>query len=328
MAPKRSCILVLGPTAGGKSSLAFRLAQGMDGVVISADSMQIYRHMNAGTAKPSATMRRQVTHAMIDIVEPTERFTVAQWLEQARRTIDAAQATHRVPIVVGGTNLYVKALLEGLFEGPPADPALRDELGQIESAELHLRLAAVDTESAERIHPHDRRRMIRALEVHAATGRPISHWQQQWKEGVSDDHGYFGDIQFHLIGLSWSRDAINHRINERVGAMFHPQRYGPQTLEELGITESLPCEARRLWESGSLGDQSSQALGYKQVISHIQGQASLAEAFEQTKIQTRRFAKQQRTWLRRFRGVHWLDADGIDPDRVFAQANEFLSACQ
>lgn len=326
MPRNRSCILILGPTAGGKSSLAFRLAREHGGVVIGADSMQIYRHMEAGTAKPTQAMRSQVPHALIDIVEPTERFTVAQWLEQASRTIDDAFAAGQVPIVVGGTNLYIKALLEGLFEGPPGDPELRAVLDQVDSEELHRRLAAIDPKAAQRIHHHDRRRMIRALEVHTATGRPISAWQQQWDQDASEASNWSTKIDFRLIGLSWKREVINHRINRRAVAMFHPEQCDPQTLEGLGVTESLPEETHRLWERRMLGDQSSQALGYKQVISHIQGKTTLAEAFEKTKIQTRRFAKQQRTWLRRFRSIHWIDGEQAGRDDVFTSIADFLSS--
>lgn len=303
-------IVILGPTAGGKSELAVALAQRLPGgaEVIGADSMQVYRGMDAGTAKPHPELRAAVAHHLIDVVEPTQRFTVADWLALAEPIIDGLLAAGRWPIVVGGTNLYIKALLEGLFDAPEADPATRAALLQLTGRELHDRLAAVDAAAAARIHVNDTKKLVRALEVHELTGQPISAMQAQWRD--APDTYRRNPV---LIGLDWPVDAINRRINARVKLMFFPAASGL-------TCESLPDEVARLDAAGRLGTQAREALGYKQVLQAIAGQCSMDDAFEQTKIQTRRFAKRQRTWLKRFRGVHWLsvadDASGVDAAMV------------
>jgi len=298
-------IVILGPTAGGKSALAVALAQQLDGQIIGADSMQIYRHMDAGTAKPTHEERKAVPHHLIDIAEPTEPYSVNDWLSDAQQTIDQLISQKKQPIIVGGTNLYLKALLEGLFEGPSSDSALRDELASLAGPELHERLVKVDPASAERIHMNDTKRLTRALEVYQLTGKPISEWQQQWQNNPADQNY---TERFHLVGLQWPTPAINERINLRVKAMFHPQKVEPELAKAVCLNgESLPDETSRLQAAGLLGEQARQALGYKQVLEAIAGQMTMDDAFEKTKIQTRRFAKNQRTWLKRFVGVHWLD---------------------
>lgn len=327
-------IVILGPTAGGKSELAVGLAESLRpvGEIINADSMQVYRQMDAGTAKPSPALRARVPHHLIDIVEPTERFTVADWIERAEALIAALQARQVRPIVVGGTNLYLKALLEGLFPGPEGDLARRAELMQLPGEELHRRLLAVDPPAAQRIHPNDLKKLVRALEVYELTGKPISQWQTQWEGGGDrvSDLGSGGEkesarpreirhptpdtrVYRHnpiLLGLDWPVEAISRRINARVKEMFHPS----------DGSESLPEEVRRLEAAGWLGPQAREALGYKQVLDHLQGRCTLEEAFERTKILTRRFAKTQRTWLRRYRGVHWLAAVQASGDEILAQS--------
>ncbi len=325
-------ILILGPTAGGKSDFAVQLAQSLQKLgeplphILGADSMQVYRHMEAGTAKPSPALRAQVPHHLIDLCQPTDRFTVHDWLTQAEKQLTQLAEQRTRAIIVGGTNLYIKAFLEGLFTreadndhaGSSAsagfDPALRAQLEQLDNQSMHDRLAAVDAESAQRIHRNDRKRMIRALEVFTLTGSPISSRQTQWdqhyqayknpdamvnqadeKPGVRYRHDPI------LIGLHWPTELINRRINARVKEMFYPQQFGRSD-------ESLPAETMRLEQAGVLGPQARLALGYKQVLEHLAGRCSLDDAFEQTKIQTRRFARQQRTWLKRYQGVHWLPA--------------------
>jgi len=309
-------ILILGPTAGGKSDFAVELAERLSPAqILSADSMQIYRHMDAGTAKPPADLRRRVTHHLIDIVAPDQRFTVADWLQQADALIDTIQTAGGRPIVVGGTNLYIKAMLEGLFEGPPHDPDLRTALAQLDNDQLHQRLAQIDPDAAQRIHRHDKKKLIRAVEVFELTGKPISHWQQQWTPGSEYRHNPI------LIGLAWRPSAINLRINARVKAMFYPDQVDPQlAAETCPHGESLVAETRRLHAAGLLGLQARQALGYKQVSAYLAGECSLEDAFEQTKILTRRLAKTQRTWLKRFRGTHWLEAEGRSPADLAADA--------
>ena len=316
-------IVILGPTAGGKSDLAVELAERVpgSGQIIGADSMQVYRHMDAGTAKPSKDLRARVTHHMIDIVEPTERFTVADWLQQAEALIAGLQAKGKTPIIVGGTNLYLKALLEGMFEGPSHDEAFRASLEGIEGPELHKRVSEIDPEAAERIAPNDRKRLVRALEVHRITGEPITRLQQQWEDDPDKTYRY----DPVMIGMHWPVEQINPRINLRVKAMFYPDKADPALAAAACPNgESLPDETRRLHEAGLLGEQAREALGYKQVLEYLEGGRTLEEAFERTKVLTRRFAKQQRTWLRRFQQVSWLPAQAMSPGEMAQRALGFL----
>lgn len=326
-APHTRPIVILGPTAGGKSELAVELAlhcagaagPGTPGEVISADSMQVYRGMDAGTAKPSAELRSHATHHLLDIVEPTERFTVADWTARVDELIPALQSRGRRPIVVGGTNLYIKALIEGLFEGPAIDEAFRESLAGVAGEELHRRLAAVDAASAQRIHPNDHKKLVRALEVHHVTGQPISAWQTQWDrpEAPRAAERYRHDPI--LIGLAWPQESLNRRINLRVKRMFHPESPG---------VESLPQEVARLHEAKRLGPQAAEALGYKQVLDHLAGRCTLEEAMEKTKILTRRYAKTQRTWLKRYQGVRWLNAGEAEPAALAAEAAAHVAAVE
>jgi tRNA dimethylallyltransferase len=291
----RPIIVIVGPTAGGKTELSLALARRLPGggECIAADSMQVYRGMDIGTAKPTATERAAAPHHLLDVADPgTDGFSVDRWLELAEAAIADVRRRGRWPVVVGGTNLYIQALLKGLDGGPPPDPDLRERLQAEDGATLRRRLEAVDPAAAARIHPNDRKRTIRALEVFEATGHPISSQQSRWlAAGIRPDAV--------VVGLEHPVDAINRRINGRVRAMI-----------EQGLVE----ETRALLAHDRLGPQAREALGYKQVIDHLEGRLSREEAVEQIKIRTRRFAKQQRTWLRRFRhlpGAIWLE---IDPD--------------
>jgi tRNA dimethylallyltransferase len=300
--------VIVGPTAGGKTALAvevaleFNRARGRPGAeVISADSMLIYRGLDIGAAKPTLDERRGVPHHLIDIAEPTERFTVHDWLRAATRVIAEVQSRGSVPVVVGGTHLYVKSLLDGLFEGPGEDPALRERLRALPPQELRERLERADPAAAARLHPNDLRRTIRALEVFELTGTPISEHQKQWDRG----RAAAGEEKPapRLIGLDWPSELLNPRINARVKKM---------------ISDGLVEEARSLWLSNRLGPQAREGLGYKQLIAHFEGRCSLEDAVEEIKIETRRFAKNQRTWLRRLRttpGSVWIDAATTPVDR-------------
>lgn len=315
-------IVILGPTAGGKSDLAVELAERVPGggEVIGADSMQVYRHMDAGTAKPPNELRDRVPHHLVNIVEPTERFTVADWLGRADTLIADLKTNGKTPIIVGGTNLYLKALLEGMFDGPGQDEAFRATLEGIEGPELHKRVGEVDPEAAERISPNDRKRLVRALEVHHMTGETISSRQQQWVD--NPDRTYRHDPV--MLGMHWPVEEINPRINLRVRAMFYPDKVDASLAAAACPNgESLPDETGRLYEAGLLGEQAREALGYKQIIEHLEGDATLEEAFERTKVLTRRFAKQQRTWLRRFQQVSWLPAESMSPAELAERALKY-----
>jgi tRNA dimethylallyltransferase len=299
-------LCILGPTAGGKSALAMALAKALahraarsggaasaGAEIISADSMQIYRGMDVGTAKPPAEERALVRHHLIDIADPhLGGFTLADWLTGAQAAVRDIHARGKHAIVVGGTNLYMKALIEGMFAGPPVDDALRAALELQPTEMLRRELEQADPVAAARIHPNDRRRTIRAVEVHRQTGEPISALQSQWRAQPQElPEGW------HLIGLDWSVEGINKRINTRVAAMFD--------------------EVTALAAAGPLSRQAVEAVGYYEVLLHLAGQCTLEEAAEAMKVRTRRYAKQQRTWLRRFRivpGSTWIEADTVTPN--------------
>jgi tRNA dimethylallyltransferase len=278
--------VIIGPTAGGKTALAVELAHrfagqtGILGEVVSADSIQIYRGLDLGSAKPTESERRGVPHHLIDIVDPTEPYSVDRWLRDANAVIDEIRGRGATPIVVGGTHLYIKAFLEGLFQGPPPDPALRAELSALSGAQRRAELDRVDPAAAVRIHPNDQRRTIRALEVFRQTGIPLSEHQSQWDSGGRREDAL-------PVALLWPTALINTRINARVREM---------------VGRGLVAEARTLWESGDLDTQAGEALGYKQLVAHFRGETTLEKAIEQIGIETRRFAKNQRTWLRRLVG--------------------------
>ncbi|MEZ6243870.1 MAG: tRNA (adenosine(37)-N6)-dimethylallyltransferase MiaA [Phycisphaerales bacterium] len=293
--------VICGPTAGGKTSLALALADELAArglgraQVVSADAFLVYRGLDLGTAKPTLDERRGVPHHLIDVVEPTERYSVHDWLKAAQETIAHILRDGGTPIVVGGTHLYIQALMFGLFEGPEPDPEIRQALAAMPQDQRRRELEHTDPDAAARIHPADERRTIRALEVHRQTGRTISSLQTQWER----DNPPPADRV--LVGLEWETEALNRRINARVRNM---------------IAGGLVDEARALWESGRLGPQAGEALGYKQLVAHFEGHSSLEDAIERIKIETRRFAKNQRTWLRRLRatpGSVWIDASRGDP---------------
>ena len=288
--------VIVGPTAGGKSALAVAVAhalagRGLPAEIITADSVQIYRGMDIGSAKPTRAEMEGVPHHLIDLVDPDgPPFTVADWLRAAELCIAEVRGRGAVPIVVGGSHLYIKNFLEGMFEGPGADESLRDQLRALGLPALRAELERVDPAAAGRIHPNDERRTVRALEVYRLTGRTISEHQAQW-----DGKGAVrGDCV--LVGLDWPSELLNPRINARV-----------KTMVAAGLIE----EVRSLVAGGRLGPQAREALGYKQVAEHLAGRCTLEEAVEKTKVETRRFGKNQRTWLKRLRttpGSVWIDA--------------------
>ena len=293
---------ILGCTAGGKGAVGRAVARLTGGQIVSVDSMKVYRRMDIGTAKPPPQVRREIPHHCIDLAEPSESFSAARFVEHADRAIEAIRAAGAVVLAVGGTTLYVKALSAGLFAGPGADAELRRRLGGRADAEgpaaLHAELAKVDPAAAGRIHPNDRRRIIRALEVYHATGRPITELQKQW-----DSPARRHDCVF--LGLRRDKADQNRRINARA-----------KRMRDAGLRDEV---ADLLAEPDALSPQAAQAVGYAEMIEHLRGRCSLDEAFERIKIHTRRLAKKQRTWHRRLRDVIWLDVTGRDDPAAIAQ---------
>lgn len=281
---------ILGCTASGKASLGLELARRTDAEIISIDSMKVYRRMDIGTAKPSPQVRAEVPHHLIDIVEPSEEFSVAQYVQLAEQAIADIHSRGRPIFVVGGTPLYIKALSEGLFDGPGADPEVRERLQRVAERDgaptLHERLKQVDPHAAKRIHPNDLRRLVRALEVYELTGKPISSLQEQWDRQRKKYECVF-------IGVRRDKEDISRRINERVRRMM-----------AAGLVDEVKS---LLAEDRPLSTAARQALGYAEIIAHLSGGPKLAETIELIKINTRRFAKAQRTWFKRFRATEWID---------------------
>ncbi len=299
-----SMILVLGVTASGKGRLAFELARRLGGELVSIDSMKVYRRMDIGTGKPTLETRRQIPHHLIDVVEPSESFSVGRFLDLATAAIDDVRARGLPVIAVGGTALYIKALLYGLFEGPGRDEAIRAELRARAESEglpaLHEELRRIDPAAADRIHVPDAKRIIRALEVHRLTGRPISSFQTQF-DAASPRPGWT------LIGLRRPREAESHRINARVKRMI-----------DSGLVDEVKS---LLAEEKPLSQQARCAIGYAEIIDHLNGKMSLDDAIEAIKKNSRHLAKAQRTWFKRFAEVHWLDLTPEDTlETVFPRA--------
>lgn len=295
--PRPPILCVIGATASGKSSLAVSVARATGAILLSVDSMQVYCGMDIGTAKPTPAERAAVEHAGIDLVGPDEAYTVAKFVEYADGVIARAAAAGRPVVAVGGTPLYWKALFEGLFDGPPADPIVRDRLRQLDNATLHDRLREADPAAGERIHVNDTKRLIRALEVFELTGRPISTFQTAWADPRPRHDTTW-------VGLDWDRDALNRRINARVRQM---------------VAAGWVDETRQLLDTfGELSKTAGEATGYHELIEHLRGRSSLDDAIEQIKIATRQLARRQMKWFRRFPRVTWLKGDEPEADLLAA----------
>ncbi|NLX15088.1 MAG: tRNA (adenosine(37)-N6)-dimethylallyltransferase MiaA, partial [Phycisphaerales bacterium] len=291
---------LIGCTASGKSRVGLELTQRLGTEIISVDSMKIYRRMDIGTAKPPAEVRQGIPHHLIDVVEPSEAFSVARYLELADTAIRDISSRGLPVLAVGGTMLYVRGLTAGVFEGPGADPefrcAIRNRAGQEGTAALHVELAKIDPVSAERIHQNDLRRIERALEVFHLTGTPISRLQTQWA-------GNEGPYDCRLVALRRPKEEENRRINSRVKRMI-----------DAGLVEEI---RGLLAEPAGIGPQAAQAVGYAEIIAHLRGEITFDEAVEKIKINSRRLAKSQRTWMKRLPDIQWVDvADDDRPDQV------------
>ncbi|MAJ46042.1 MAG: tRNA (adenosine(37)-N6)-dimethylallyltransferase MiaA [Planctomycetes bacterium TMED75] len=279
-------LVLVGPTASGKTALSVQLASGLPtgGECISADSMQVYQGMDIGTATPTEEERAGIPHHLLDVADPHDTgFTVHDWLKAAETAIAEIHRRGSLPIVVGGTNLYLRGLLEGVFEGQSIPAEIRSALEALPTEALRQRLVKLDPVSAQRIHANDRRRTIRALEVMEATGSPISSQQTQWADAIMQPRR-----PALIVCLDWHPSELNQRINRRVGLMM-----------EQGFLE----EVQRLRASGPLGRQATEAVGYKELAGYLDGSCKLSEAIEQIKIRSRRYGKQQRTWIRRFHAI-------------------------
>lgn len=282
-------VVVCGPTGSGKTGFAIDLAREFDGEIVGADSMQIYRHMDIGTAKPTKAEQKAAVHHMIDIVNPDQDFDAAAYATMAGDCIRQIRERGRTPFLVGGTGFYIKALIHGLFEKGPFDAAVRKRLNREAKNEgtavLHRRLAQVDVSAAERIHPNDTYRVVRALEVYEVTGQPLTVFQQR--------HGFrekrFTTLEF---GLSWPRQVLYDRIHRRVDNM---------------MAQGFYDEVKHLLERGyDPGLKSMQSLGYRHMNAVVQGAAAMEDAVALLKRDHRRYAKRQLTWFGARASLQWL----------------------
>jgi tRNA dimethylallyltransferase len=284
--PFQHALVLTGPTGSGKTALGLNLAARLDAEIISMDSMALYRGMDIGTAKPTAAERDRVRHHLIDVLDPWESASVAWWLGRAADAVRDIEARGKRALFVGGTPLYLKALMFGLFDGPPADAELRRRLAEEAERDgplaLHQRLAGVDPTSAARLHPHDVRRVVRALEVWTLTGKPLSAWQTQWTR-AGDEEKAEG-----IVWLDLPREELYARINARVLAMF-----------EAGLVDEVRALARL---PRPLSREARQALGYMEVFALLEGQATLEATVAEVQQRTRNFAKRQITWFRHLPG--------------------------
>jgi len=285
-------IFLAGPTAVGKSEIALCLAKKLGGEIISVDSMQVYRGLDLGTAKPTLAERARVPHHLVDVVDLTEPFDAAKFVELAGKAVAEIQSRDRVPIFCGGTGLYFKAFLEGLGEAPVGDPKLRAELEAAPLADLLRELEQRDPVTFSKIDRKNPRRVIRALEVIRLTGKPFSAQRAAWKLS-----SILHPPSSHFFGLSRSAADLHARINVRVDKMF-----------AAGLVE----ETRRLLDHGLAQNKTAmQAIGYRQVVEHLRGERSLPETIELVKSKTRQFAKRQMTWFRKHASLEWIE---LKPD--------------
>ncbi len=302
-------ILILGVTAGGKGRLAFELAKKLDAEIISIDSMKVYRRMDIGTAKPSKDSQKQINYHLIDVVEPSKSFSVDRFLNLADTAIKEIESKGKSVIAVGGSAMYIKALLYGIFEGPGTNEQIRQQLkeqiAKTSLARLHKKLAEVDPAAAERIHSNDEKRIIRALEVYQITGKPISCFQQQFDLPAPKGN-------WNIIGLRREKDEESKRMNARVKKMV-----------EAGLVDEVKS---LLAEEKPLSLQARSAIGYAEIIDYLASGETLEKAVEKIKINTRRFAKAQRTWFKTFKNVNWLDLNNNDDtESILAKTKDLFT---
>ena len=296
-------IAVVGPTASGKTTLGLDLATKLDTDIISVDSMQVFKSMDIGTAKPTLEQRDQVTHHLIDIMEPGAPYSAGKFAQHAREIITKLDAQKKVPILLGGSNLYHRALTEGINQAPPASREVKDEVWSKTQEERYDWLCDIDPQGAALLHANDSARVARALEVKLTTGASLIQFQKAQDFEPSYDVFY--------LGRYWEREETYQRINERTIEMFDTGFVAEvQGLLDAGVDPSLPC---------------MNSIGYKQVVAHLQGEMTLEEMIEDTQKKTRRFAKKQRTWLRAMEGIHWLENDQ-ELEEIFPVLQEFLGS--
>ncbi|MEL7608464.1 MAG: tRNA (adenosine(37)-N6)-dimethylallyltransferase MiaA [Bacillota bacterium] len=304
--------VIVGPTACGKTDASIRLAEALDAEIISADSIQVYRLLDIGSAKPTADQRRRVVHHMVDVVDLGDRgFSVARYRQSAQTCIDSVRKTGKLPLIVGGTGLYIHALTQPLALGSvPPDEGLRMELVLKERNDpgcLHRMLGELDPASALRLHPNDQKRVIRALEVCMASGKPLSAYGSDFQNAAGNEP----PNDAVMIGIAIPRELLYERINARVDQMMEAGFLDEvKTLLKRGYDPSLPA---------------FQGIGYRQLLDHLDGRLTMGEAMEEIKRETRRFAKRQITWFKRDARIRWFNAcDYPSSEEMHREMLEYL----
>lgn len=293
MESRKDLLVLIGPTAVGKTSLSIDLAKKIDGEIISADSMQIYKYMNIGTAKVKREEMENIPHHLINIVYPDEEFTVADYKRNAEKYINKINELGKIPVVVGGTGLYINSLVYELrFTNVEANEDFRHKYNELADTcgneYIHNELYKIDKVSAKRINPNDRKRVIRALEIYHETGKPMSYYNKNFRREIDK-------YNLVMIGLTMDRAVLYSRINKRVDDM---------------IKEGLVEEVEKLLNMGYNKELvSMQGIGYKEIVSYLEGNICLDKAIEALKRNTRRFAKRQLTWFKRDKRIHWIDVN-------------------
>lgn len=288
---KPKVVVIVGPTASGKTAVSIKLAKKINGEIISADSMQIYKYMDIGTAKPTLDEMQGIKHYMLDVVMPDETFNVAKYKSMAESAIEEILKKGKVPIIVGGTGLYINTLVDGIeFADVPGDEEYRNELiekGYREGAmSIYKELEKVDSESAKKIDPNNIRRVARALEIYKVTGKTKTQLDIESRKEVKYD--------YRLFGMEWDRETLYNRIDLRVDKMI-----------EAGLID----EVRNVTEKFKISNTAVQGLGYKEVIEFLNGNISYEEMIEKLKLETRHYAKRQLTWFRRDKRIKWIKPD-------------------
>lgn len=291
---ERKVIVIVGPTCSGKTDLAIELATKLNSEIISADSRQIYKYLNIGTAKPSIEQLKKIKHYFIDELEPDIEFNVSKFEVEALELIDKILLQEKIPIVVGGSGLYIKALIDGIFNTVDVDIEYRNYLKnqreKFGNDFLYEELKKIDSITAEKLHPQNWKRIIRALEVYKLTGIPIWQWQKNYNREI--------DINFIQFGLEWDRNMLYININNRVERM---------------IENGLVDEVKNILEMGYSSQLNSlNTVGYKEIISFLNNELTLEKAIELIKRNTRRFAKRQLTWFKKDKRITWLKINSFD----------------
>jgi len=321
-------IILLGPTGVGKTEVSILLAKALDTEIISADSMQIYRGMDIGTAKPSEEQRMDIRHHMIGVVSPSEPYSAGRYIEDVTPVIDELHRKGKIPVIAGGTGLYIKAMTRGIFSGPSADWKLREELASLEegqSGALYSYLQELDPEAASKVMPADTRRIIRALEVFLKTKKGISEFHQKLTTPLP--------YEFIKIGLRRERKELYKMIEKRVDKMIDEG-----LVEEVKKLTSLVLNSKLSPRRVAEGDQTPngldrpnfglscmQAIGYKEIVMYINGEIPLEEAIRLIKRNTKRYAKRQFTWFKKEENILWIDITGIqDVNEILKRARQLL----